>query len=266
MIKSKEELRRIASGVASQIKNDMIERIVEFMNNMGTSSLELADALDITVEELEDILNGGEISLTTLAKIIVASEHTIEIKPLPMVNAPFNRAKKRTAEPFVTNTRATRGRNGEPIPSYEEFQQMVREGKIPPPPRGMRGGMPMGAEMPNRFGGMPGVGSRVARNNRPIHRAQTTMNPSNLELESMSRRDLVSTITNNGWAEEIDLVNANRSDLINFLLEKDFHTEEAQVAETRQAHSDKVCKMAEALADVIEKNPQLASMLEKYVG
>ena len=52
MIKSKEQLRRIANGVANQIKEDIRKRIVEFMEAMGTDEMELADALyGVTMEE-----------------------------------------------------------------------------------------------------------------------------------------------------------------------------------------------------------------------
>lgn len=262
MIKSKEQLRRIANGVANQIKEDIRKRIVEFMEAMGTDEMELADALDITVEELDEIMGGTcEIPLTTFAKLIVASEHTIEIKPCAKVNAPFNRMSKPSTQRQRTRPQMN---DGEAIPSYEEFQRMVAEGKIPPPPRGMRmGHMPphMPPFMGNERMEAPTVNPRQMRQT-PMHRQEMGGN----ELDSMSRRDLVNTVMTNGWDNEIDLLNATRSDIIEFLIEKGFHTEEQAVEQpTNTVQSDKVGKMAAALAEVLQNNPQLASILEKYV-
>lgn len=247
MIKSKEELRRIANGVATQIKNDMRSKIINFMEQMGASETELASVLDINVRDLERILSGdGEITLTTFAKLVVASEHTIEIKQLPINHAMPNR--NRNARPSMHAERGNRNGN---IPSYEEFQRMVNAGEIPPPPRGFMGcGMPRRNTMPTTN----------------VFHSQELNNNDSARLDSMTRRDLVNTIVNNDWDNEIDLVNATRSDLIDFLMSKDFHTEERHEEIKMPRQSDKVNKMANALADAISKNPQLASMLEKFIN
>lgn len=262
MITSKAELRRISMGVVNTIKNDMRSKIVSFMEQMGTDEAELANALDITVEDLNRILSGnGDISLSTFAKILVGSEHTLEIKPLPMRQ---ERPMRRQA-PFTTMTRMPRGMHGEK-PSYEEFMRMVEEGKIPPPPAHM-------GEMGQRFGGMPGVRAEAPK--RQIKHAQDFPTPNvNMDLESMTRRELVATIQNNGLANDIDLVNASRHELIDFLISNNFCTENENVAprenvipqmtrEKRQ--SDKMARMMEMMADVLSKNPQLQSELEKYL-
>ncbi len=254
MIKSKGELRRIANGVATQIKNDMRSRIVGFMEQMGTDEVELASALDITVDELEQILSGnGEITLTTFAKLIVASEHTIEIKALPVVGQRNSRMPNRSENVRQNHQRTSNRPNRVVVPSYEEFQKMMHEGKIPPPPQGFMGcGIPRPSSRQNDMGSVR------------IPHCQELQHENVMELDSMTRRDLVNTIVNNDWQDEIDLVNATRSDLINFLLEKDFHVQE-DVEEPVVCQSDKVNKMANALADAISKNPHLAKMLEKYI-
>lgn len=252
MIKSKGELRRIANGVATQIKNDMRSRIVDFMEQMGTDEVELASVLDITVDELEQILSGDcEITLTTFAKLIVASEHTIEIKALPIMGQRPSRMSHNTESARPTSRHTHHNSNRGDIPSYEEFQKMMREGKIPPPPQGFMGcGIPRHKQENN--GGVK------------IPHCQELKHENVMELDSMTRRDLVNTIVNNNWEDEIDLVNATRSDLIDFLLEKDFNVQE-EVQEPVVHQSDKVNKMANALADAISKNPHLAKMLEKYI-
>lgn len=76
-------LQASASEWARQAKNDIRNKVMEFMDEMDTSREELAYALAISDGELEQILSGnGEITLTTLAKLLIATGNALEIKPV----------------------------------------------------------------------------------------------------------------------------------------------------------------------------------------
>lgn len=276
MIKNVQELRRVSEEMSRRIKADMRRKIVQFMEQMGTNEVELARALDITVNELNVILQGnGEITLTTFAKILVASDHALEIKQIPVArHTPNGRNSSRV------NHRPT---NGERIPSYEEFQRMVREGRIPPPPHGMHmrpmNEMPI-MPRPERNVGHQHVQEREAVQPCPMMEA-------NMELESMSRDELISTIENNGLGHEfistrgVNPTMARRGDLINFLLEKNFHVEEepmpmeavrapfaqevTEQAPINERQEPSVADLAQTFAEMLIGNPQLRENLKRML-
>ena len=66
-----------------QAKNDIRNRMMQFMQEVNTSRSELAYALAISEAELAQILDGnGEITLTTFAKLLIATGNVLEIKPV----------------------------------------------------------------------------------------------------------------------------------------------------------------------------------------
>jgi hypothetical protein len=90
-------------------------------------------------------------------------------------------------------------------------------------------------------------------------------------LDRMSRKDLVDTIRENGWGEELDVATATRSELINFLTEKEFvspsasATTNADVAETVGNTTADTERMARLLAEELERNPHLKDIVGRYV-
>lgn len=270
MITSKQELRQVSERMSSRIKADMRTKIVEFLQKMGTSQVELANALDITVNELNTILEGnGEITLTTFAKILVASNHSLEIRKLPE-NSFGHRTPNRRREPMQMPRSNMRG--GERIPSFEEFNRMVREGRIPPPPRGME--MMRGDFTPHAH--------QHVQETEQINQANC------FSYDSLTRDELIAHIVGLGLSEEF--VNttgmrcelARRSDMINFL--NSIPNEEVRrvpfnrvVQEepiepiahemNDETHSDtnEIGDLANAFAQVLSNSPELREMFRRIL-
>ena len=80
---NREKLQSLASEWVRMAKNDIRKKIMDFMREVDTTKRELAYALAISEGELEQILNGnGEITLTTFAKLLIATGNALEIKPI----------------------------------------------------------------------------------------------------------------------------------------------------------------------------------------
>lgn len=86
MVKNKTEFLMLANAWINEAKNDLRRQAVEFMNATETSETELAEMLCISEGEMDQILHGnGEITLSTFAKILIATNHMVEIKPIHAV-------------------------------------------------------------------------------------------------------------------------------------------------------------------------------------
>lgn len=292
MIRSKQELRQVSERMSSRIKADMRTKIVEFLQKMGTSQIELANALDITVNELNTILEGnGEITLTTFAKILVASNHSLEIRKIP-ANAFGGRMPNRRREQMQEPISHMRG--GERIPSFEEFDRMVREGKIPPPPRGMN--RMRGNAMPP-FNAVPPFCQHVQEADATATTATTatSIHSMNDELDSLTREQLINLIVGEGLEEEfantvgVRCEVARRSDMIYFLshvrdneMQTVTNEEEVRAPFSRveriepisiederdniTSHEPNVNELASALAQALSENPSLRSVLRSYLS
>ena len=285
MVKNRAELISMSKEWIKRAMSDLRGQIISFMENVGTDGEELAYALGITVDELNAIVSrGGEISLSTFAKILIATDNVIEIKPISatpfggmeempnpsmlpmgMRNGRISHGRKH-AMPQMTESqpRDSKGRftkakqNGAPIPSYDEFMRMIKDGEIPEPttrvgkmPR-MMGGMPMNAP---RFDGMPSM---------------KKMNPGTPtpQLE-VPRRELVSTIVDNGWDDEIDIMNSTSAELMEFLMSmgltpSHFERMKNEAEQNNPINESKKERVMQMLSEELDKNPHLFEQIRRF--
>lgn len=271
MIKNRRELENIAAQWMGHAMNDLREQLISFIEQNGTNEVELANALTVPVEEIESILNGGgDIALSTFAKLLIGTENVIEIKPASVM-------KQHGFPP--------RGRM--PMPPMGEGRMPRRPMGMPMPPMGEGFPMPpMGEEMPTRFGGMPGVSKKVS--NKPNRLPNGRFAPKNmpksgmqrvrledLELDELGRNELCDIIAQNHWDSEIDLNSARRGELIDFLSYKMNQNEMPQMetnrrtstvgAPTENEEMSERDKIARLLAEEVERNPHLKELVKKYI-
>ena len=289
MVKNREQLVAMSREWTNRAINDLRSQIIAFIEAHGTSKEELAHALTISTDEITRILNGNaDITLSTFAKILIATDNVIEIKPIEAT--PFGRFKnmpnptkmpmgmrnprlaaqrQRGGMPFgeelPTPQSQPRDKNGrfvstkgrgtaEPIPSYEDFMHMMENGEIPAPPMGMQ---PMGCRKPH---GM---------------RARHTMSPMETPFVNEEvvvtppRRELVATIVDNGWDDAIDIMNSTSEELMAFLESMGLsrsHFERMANAETtatplNESKKDAIMQM---LSEELDKNPHLFEQVKKF--
>lgn len=301
MVRSKEELLQCANAWVNQAKADIRNQIVNFIQTSGTSEDELAYALGISRNELISIIEtNNEITLSTFAKLLIATDNVLEIKPLnesPLANAPRGTMPRPNAPK----------RQAAPQPRNNFGQFAPRRGMTPPPPMG---GMPMGGmmppidprtgrplppppgypmpnggeQMPPRFGGMPGMSRRMQRPAAPQPAPQMMVGgeqPLN-DLASLSRAELAQIIADNFWDGEIDVEEASKSNLINFITSKRTRSTaqtqrvvptqpvEALGADANEAvradvpEDASMAQFREMLDNALAENPNLRDVINQY--
>ena len=290
MIRNKREFTNAVNEMTRRINADLQTQLGDFIEQMGTSEEELAVALDVNVDDIVAIMEGNaqNVPLDTFMKIMIGSNHVLEIKPLEVT--PFGgygdlprmpRNARMTPPPH--GMMPPMGRDGRMTPPpHGMMPPMGRDGRMmTPPPHGMM--PPMGAPS-ERFCGMPGLKRKNTQRPPmggmvpPVGVAPVEMPASDNALDRMARKDLIDTIRENGWGEELDLATATRSELINFLESKEFvdsttastasHVEEVvneTNANTQHTTSPDTDQMARLLAEELERNPHLKDIIGRYV-
>jgi hypothetical protein len=132
---------------------------------------------------------------------------------------------------------------------------------------------PMGENMPQRFGGMPGMKKKMAKNqpnrlpngrfapkNAPTKNVQR-VRLEELELDEMGSNELRTIINQNNWANEINLAEAKRGEMIDFLQWK-MSLPEAQMEDVHETENERMGRM---LAEEVARNPHLKEMVKKYL-
>lgn len=290
MIKNREQLMQLSAEWATRAKNDLRQKMIEFIEMSGMNQAQLSDVLGLTMGEIEQILHGnGEITLSTFAKLLIATDHVLEIKPLAM--SQMAQGMPRMGGSKKKKTQQPRDRYGRFIPQGMEEMPMVdgypqppmfdRNGRMmPPPPMFDRNGRmipppPMfdgngGVTPPPHFCGMPGMRQRqrVAEQEipQPQVRQERVEQVQNSGFDAMDRRALVNVIRENHWDTELDLINSTRSEMIDFLNEKQSMMAARQTARPQQnVELDESEKIGQMLAAELERNPHLRDVIQKYI-
>jgi len=248
-------LQASASEWVRQAKNDIRNRMNEFMREVGSTRSELAYALGISEGEIAQILEGnGEITLTTFAKLLIATGNVLEIKPIE--DSPL---LMENGAPVIPQEMAHRM---PPMP-----RGMRRPGSpVPPPPPGLfddfeRQEAPAPAPMQQQPRGTDGRFRPWPRNERPAPAPQHNRP----NFATMERERLVEIIQNKLWDTEIDVDNASREQLVHFLEDKDRRMNEIRATREGRgvAIDPSVKQLKDKIKDTLSKNPHLRNYLKE---
>ena len=245
-------LESSANEWVRQAKNDIRQKMRDFMREVNTSTSEIAYALAITENEVNQILNGnGDISILTFAKLLIATGNVLEIKPIE--ESPLMMEDGVPVPPMgMRNHQASRQcpfpghfRNGGPLPPhpglFDEFhmretphdtQQHMQQ------PRGTDG----------RFKPWP-------RNERPVSQNGECPN-----FSAMEREKLVDIIKTKLWDSEIDVENASHEQLVRFLEDKNRRMNE--INRERFDIDPAVVELKGKIKQTIDQNPHLRNYLK----
>jgi len=267
-------LRQSATAWVQQAKQDIANKIREFLNESGISLPQMANDLGLDINELNNILNGGAPSLMTFATLMIASGLVMEIKPVEETAMPMQNGMPIPQGPMPA------GMPGRPMPGMRQrpahqpapsmFDDFHREpapepAPIQQQPRGANGRFkpwpkPQG-NAPIPPAGMPIPGMRPA----PMFGGQP--NGQRPPFSTMSREQLVDIVRQHLWHNEIDLANVDHAQLVRFLEDKDRQFEELRNggqngAGNAVAVDPSVVQLKEKLKGVITKNPHLRGFLK----
>ena len=182
MVRNKQELLAKASEWVNHAKNDLRSSLINFMERVGADQNRIANALGLSVGEVDQILNGnGEITLSTFAKLLVATNNVLEIKPLTEVRG----AIKPNGIP----------RGGFPNPNQLHRMTGSRPTAVPPMGSNLH---PFGAPMAPPMGGNIPMGQEI-------------------DLDTLSMQELRMIAIQSGLTARMPITRMSREQLIDAL-------------------------------------------------
>ena len=238
-----------ANGWISQYSADVKGKIENLLKENDCTPEELAEVINVPVEEIYDILEGegGCISVETLIKVFMVLGLAVEIKPIDQTplggydnpNPHIMHEREPNPNPFTRH-------HGDFAPHHDfgnippQFRErMEREMPMPPfPPRG------------NMF-------TRREEPQRPTS-----------QFATMSRDELTKIIRNKLWDSEIDLNTASNRDLVRFLEEKDRKMKALRKEKEEQnlERDPQVADFVKRMKQNIKDNPQFRSYMKNFLN
>ena len=272
---NREQLQRLASEWTRMAKNDIRNKVISFMREVDASERELAYVLAISDGELKQILEGnGEISLSTFAKLLIATGNALEIKPIDDTpigdyeNVPteeeFNRPLPRPniferPKPQPMHPQFGRPTFSRPMPPIHEEIDEDEKDFEPPMLEAFRRAMEERYGRPaHRLAQPRDEHGRFA----PVHpKVREEVSP----FESKSTDELVKIIRERLWDSEINLNRASKAELVAFLDEKNKRMSEYK--RMRALEEDpKVNEFKAKLKNTFNNNPHLREWAKKFLG
>jgi DNA-binding phage protein len=243
------EIQNAARGFVQQMKDDVRNKLNQFLRDTGITIRQMARDLGLNEDELDRIQHGdGNVSLETFATLLITNGLVIEVKPI-------------SEAPIPT-------RNGIPVPPREGGFRGPREEQLPPPPPGFfdavrRGDIPTPGSQPRdsrgRFMPRTDAPRPAAHSPRPAAPAGTP------NFASMEREKLVDIIQNKLWDTEIDVTRASREQLVRFLEDKNRRLADLQ-ARKEAANDPAVADLKDKIKKTLEDNPHLRNVLKQLIG
>ena len=275
---NREQLQKLASEWTRMAKNDIRNKVISFMREVDASERELAYVLAISDGELKQILEGnGEITLSTFAKLLIATGNALEIKPiedtpisdyenipteeeferpLPRPNV-FARQKPQPMQPQFGRPNFSR-----PIPPMHE-----EDGNdfIPPMPEELRRAMEERYDRPVHRPEQPrDEYGRFAPKHPQMHKEEAPRREVS-PFESKSTDELVRIIKERLWDSEINLNRASKAELVAFLDEKNKRMTEYKRMKALE-EDPKVNEFKSKMKNTLHNNPHLREWAKKFLG
>lgn len=277
---NREQLQRLASEWTRMAKNDIRNKVISFMREVDASERELAYVLAISDGELKQILEGnGEITLSTFAKLLIATGNALEIKPIEDTpigdyeNIPteeeFEHPLPRPnvfARPKPQPIRPQFGRPSFSRPTPPIHEEDIDEDEmnfIPPMPEELRRAMEERYGRPVHRPEQPRDEHGRFAPKRPVREEAPRREVS--PFESKSTDELEKIIRERLWDSEIDLNRASKAELVAFLDEKNKRM--TQYKRMKALEEDpKVNEFKNKLKNTLNNNPHLREWTKKFLG
>ena len=279
---NREQLQRLASEWTRMAKNDIRNKVISFMREVDASERELAYVLAISDGELNQILEGnGEISLSTFAKLLIATGNALEIKPIdetPIGNYENLPSEEEFERPLPRPNIFERPRPQMNHPQFTRpnFTSPIGEERendfIPPMPESLREVFERRFNKPNRNVEEPNHEVRQPRDEHgrfaprqprqeEAPRHETPSSP----FASMGTDELVKIIRERLWDSEINLATASKNDLVKFLDEKNKRMAEFKRMKALE-NDPKVNEFIGRMKTTFKNNPHLRDWVKKILG
>ena len=269
----KEQFLALFGNWINQYKADIQSKVSNFLKENDATPEDLAEVVDVPVEEIYDILNGNgeEISVETFGKLLLASGFALAIEPIEQtpLRTYDNVNPHVMHEPQREERSATR-----PNP----FTHPCMSNGFGMSPRGGFG-MPPHDFDPSRI--PPHVREQFERDMNMEHHQTTPRNESprftrrevpQSPFENMDDERMKRIIRHELWDSEINLNTASHRDLVNFLTEKNKRKQEVlrrdKEEKSRIEELERDPQVAEFVKNMkknIKDNPQFRSYMKNFL-
>lgn len=258
--KMKEQFLNIFGNWMNQAKEDMRTKVRIFLKENDATPEELAELLDVSVDEIYMILDGDAdmIELATFGKLLIATGHAIAIQKIedtPMGN--YENVRQPVMQESMFES-----------PRPNPFMRPREEQRPITPPRGFNlNNIPphIRERVDREFGSQMHETPRPNPFMRPREERENTSSP----FTRMTRDNLVKIINDKLWETEIDTRNASKDELVKFLEEKDRKIRRMRMGEQREKELENDPNVSEFLKRMkqnVKENPQLRNYIKKFVG
>ena len=275
---NRKKLQALASDWVRMAKNDIRTKANDFMEKVGATPKELAYVLAISEGEMQQILEGnGEITISTFAKLLIATNNVIEIKPISETplksydNIPEEAIGKMPSHPFDGMSRHMpsppfpphmRPKFDDDMEDDEDFEdddefdeEEIFEREVEKTVR----------KKPNIFDSA----QPRDKNGRFCKKTATVATPKKKDVDSpfdaMSREKLCNIIREKLWDSEIDIDNADKEDLVEFLKAKDERMRKYKRMQELE-EDPRVAEFKDRLKKTVKTKPQLREFVKTLVG
>jgi hypothetical protein len=243
------EFEFAAKGWLGQYKADIKSKVESLLDENEACPEELAEEINVDVEDIYDILDGNaeNISVNTLIRVFMVLGLAVEIKPIEQT--PLGGYDN--VNPHVMREPQSERRTPQPSPFMRPPMGMPRDmdfDNIPPHIR-------------EEFERRHPAPQRPPMPNRPTNNVGGVTSP----FASQSRDELVHIIRKHLWDTEIDIENAPKEALVRFLDEKDKRTKEFKRNEEVE-RDPRVADFVKNMKKTIKENPQFRSYMKNFLG
>ena len=236
------EFENAAKGWISQYKADIKGKIENLLDENDATPEELAEEINVDVEEIYDILDGNaeDISVEALIKVFMVLGLAIEIKPIEHTPlGGYDNINPHVERPQFEERRAPR-----PNPFMRETPpcDFIRE------------------QMERDFG-----------RRQPMDAPRKPTRPTSPFMDK-TRDELAYIICKHQWDSEIDIENAPKDALVRVLDDKDKRIKEFKRAEAQKKSNDelendpKVSDFVKRMKNTIKSNPQFRNYMKQFLG
>lgn len=265
---NRNKLLRLANEWTRTAKNDLRNKVRNFMNDMNTTEEELAYALGISEGELDQILHGNcNVSVDTFAKILIGAGLTLDVVPIEAT--PFRSYDQMPLPPQNFHPRMPH-HMPPPMPPmppvHDEYDDWDNEEELEDPAPQQR---PSYEQRHQRTYVDPRQNTSRRRqeengwhdvdeydDDEPI--VETPQRQESPKFREMSTDKLKEIIENKLWDSEINLQSASRMELIRFLENKDRAFQRVRDRRERR-QNEEVNNYREGLRESVERRRRFNS-------
>lgn len=251
------EFELAAKGWLAQCSADIKSKIENLLNENDSCPEELADEINVPVEDVYDILDGdaSDISVDTLIRVFMVLGLAVEVKPI-----------EQTPLGGYDNVNPHVMREREPMHEPQFERRTPQPSPFMRPPMGMPHGFDnipphVREEMDREFERRRPEAQRPPMPNRPSDAVGGVTSP----FAAKSREELVHIIRKHLWDTEIDTNTASKEALVRFLNEKDRRTKEFKRTEELE-RDPRVANFVKNMKKTIKENPQFRAYMKNFLG